>query len=395
MLESLKLSSPMTFVGAEAVGRLRHLHHLELAGPLPDSVLRRLPALGGSLRGLALRECCAASSGGLGAALSGLPLLSDADLSSCTQLSDDTLLQLAEGCPALTKLDLTGCELFRWARSSILTLCQGCQAPCQDQTACPLISGALPVPFCSEAGLRHLARLPLRTLVMSACCQLTDGCLAAVAELPQLRCLGLFEAGEGVTDAGLAALTALGGSLTALDLGYSCWAHTAEGLAAIMPALTNLRMLNIGGSCAAGGPAAGLLHGPCKTCQPVHRGDPPCPFLHRGLRGHRRPRGGSGCAPLPPADHAGPEREPARDRWRGAAAGGPAAPARAQPGVEHPTPGRRAGGPAPLADQAGPQVGWLSSLGCLPHTADKRGQAANASHIIVAQISKAAAKAVG
>lgn len=113
MLESLQLCSPLTFVGAKAVGRLRRLRHLELTGPLPDSVLRRLPVLGGSLRSLALRECCGASSAALGAALSGLPLLLEADLASCTQLSDGTLQQLAESCPGLTKLDLTGCDLFR------------------------------------------------------------------------------------------------------------------------------------------------------------------------------------------------------------------------------------------------------------------------------------------
>jgi hypothetical protein len=81
---------------------------------------------------------------------------------------------------------------------------------------------------------------------MSACCQLTDECLAAVAEgMPQLQCLGLFEAGESITDAGLAALSRLRG-LTALDMGYSCWGHSAEGLAALLQTLPGLRMLNIG-----------------------------------------------------------------------------------------------------------------------------------------------------
>ncbi len=49
---------------------------------------------------------------------------------------------------------------------------------------------------CSEAGLRQLARLPLRSLILSACCQLTDSCLLAIAEgMPNLSCLGLFESG--------------------------------------------------------------------------------------------------------------------------------------------------------------------------------------------------------
>lgn len=101
---------------------------------------------------------------------------------------------------------------------------------------------------CSEAGLRQLARLPLRALILSACCQLTDGCLLAIAQgLPQLECLGLFEAGESVTDEGLARLAALAGSLTALDLGYSCWSQNV-GLAALLARMPRLRMLNIGGS---------------------------------------------------------------------------------------------------------------------------------------------------
>jgi hypothetical protein len=38
---------------------------------------------------------------------------------------------------------------------------------------------------------------------MPACWQLDNECLEAVSEgLPQLRCLGLFEAGENVTDEG-------------------------------------------------------------------------------------------------------------------------------------------------------------------------------------------------
>lgn len=59
-------------------------------------------------------------------------------------------------------------------------------------------------------------------------------------------------AGESVTDDGLAHLARLRGSLTALDLGYSCWSHTAPGLAALLQQMTALRMLNIGGWAAGG-----------------------------------------------------------------------------------------------------------------------------------------------
>lgn len=50
-----------------------------------------------------------------------------------------------------------------------------------------------------------------------------------------------------MTDAGLKKLTALQ-HLTALDLGYSCWRHTSNGLCEMLPAMKSLRMLNIGGA---------------------------------------------------------------------------------------------------------------------------------------------------
>ena len=88
----------------------------------------------------------------------------------------------------------------------------------------------------------------LRTLLLSGCQQLTDGCLLAIAEgLPALECLSLFEAGECVTDAGLAHLACLGSSLTALDLGYAAWDHTSAGLEHLLARLPRLQMLNIGG----------------------------------------------------------------------------------------------------------------------------------------------------
>ena len=47
---------------------------------------------------------------------------------------------------------------------------------------------------------------------------------------------------------GLAHLAALSSSLTALDLGYSCWSHTAVGLAALLEKLPGLALLNVGAS---------------------------------------------------------------------------------------------------------------------------------------------------
>ncbi|PRW57280.1 type I glyceraldehyde-3-phosphate dehydrogenase [Chlorella sorokiniana] len=189
-VESLKLGRQqvLTSLGAGALARLPHLARLDLSG------------------------CCQTSEATLALALGGLRNLREADLSMCAQLGDATLSLLAASCPQLSRLDLTSCERF------------------------------------SETGLRQLARLPLRSLILSACCQLTDSCLLAIAEgMPRLSCLGLFESGESVTDDGLAHLARLRGSLTALDLGYSCWCHTSPGLGALLQHMTALRMLNIGG----------------------------------------------------------------------------------------------------------------------------------------------------
>lgn len=86
----------------------------------------------------------------------------------CWQLTDATLAGLADSLPHLRRLDLQGCERF------------------------------------TAAGLRQLCKATaLETLLMPACWQLGDDALEVVARgMPQLRCLGLFEAGEHVTDAG-------------------------------------------------------------------------------------------------------------------------------------------------------------------------------------------------
>lgn len=195
----------------------------------------------------------------------------------------------------------------------------------------PALTSPLPIPqpappcprphYRSEGGLRHLAPLPLRSLVLSACCQLTDSCLRTIAEsLPGLQCLGLYEAGEDVTDEGLAALAPLGASLTALDLGYSCWSHTAAGLAALLERMPRLQMLNIGEFLLPCGVAWVLcrrsnltqrLLGDLKgkslpatgpACQPAGLSHPICalPLLRRRwLRGHHGRCGCSCGQPLP------------------------------------------------------------------------------------------------
>ena len=92
LLEGLRLGRlpALSRSGAEALGRLARLARLDLSG-------------------------CCLSDASLAAALGGLRGLKECDLSMAAHLGDATLAQLAAACPQLSKLDLTGCERFRWA----------------------------------------------------------------------------------------------------------------------------------------------------------------------------------------------------------------------------------------------------------------------------------------
>lgn len=162
-----------------------------------------------TLKSLSLRDCSWVTDKGL-AHISNLTALETLDLAMCWRLTDETLRTLG-ALPHLHRLDLAHCERF------------------------------------TSGGLRRLGQ-GMRTLLMSACWQIDDECLIAISEcLPNLECLGLFEAGETVTDEGLQALSSLSASLTALDLGYSCWNQSKAGLVQLLSKLRNLKMLNLGG----------------------------------------------------------------------------------------------------------------------------------------------------
>ncbi|GAB4819220.1 hypothetical protein N2152v2_006266 [Parachlorella kessleri] len=212
-LTSLTLSKPtyLSLAGTEAIADLQCLRSMHIMeAPILDSVLQPLSRLSG-LQHLSLRDCCKLSDEGL-KVIAHMTCLESLDLSMVWQLTDATLAMLADSLTCLARLDLTSCERF------------------------------------TAAGLRRLCKLSsLKTLLMPACYQLTDECLEVVAGgMKQLRCLGLFEAGENVTDAGLLKLSSLS-QLTALDLGYSCWGHSAQGLKQLLPRLKGLQMLNLGG----------------------------------------------------------------------------------------------------------------------------------------------------
>ena len=150
-----------------------------------------------------------------------LPCLQEIELGSTNiAVTDDVLAALgnAEKLPRLRKIDLSSCDNF------------------------------------TEVGIAALysaASSQLETLLLSACWHVDDAMMVTLcSSLPQLQCLSLFEAGEGVSDYGMLQLTKLS-HLTSLDLGYSCWGHTNRGLQQFLSTLSSsstLKMLNIGGA---------------------------------------------------------------------------------------------------------------------------------------------------
>ena len=126
--------------------------------------------------------------------------LTSLNLSNCTNITDAGLAHLAE--LPLTQLNLSGCENITDAGLAHLTglpLTQLNLSECENIT---------------DAGLAHLAKLPLTQLDLSYCENITDAGLAHLAKLP-LTQLNLSRCRK-ITDAGLAHLAKL--PLTQLNL---------------------------------------------------------------------------------------------------------------------------------------------------------------------------------
>lgn len=211
-ITSLKFGSScnITATDAAAIATLTSLRSLQVQDTrLNNNAMRCWSTLSG-LTLLSLLGCRNLDETGL-KVLGSLRKLEIVEL-GFTGVNDNVLVELGK-LPLLRELDISSCDSF------------------------------------TEEGLAALAAAPfLRTLLLPACWHLDDEMLCTLCRsIPNLECLSLFEAGEGVSDTGLGYLTALT-SLTGLDLGYSCWAHTAAGLEQVLKTLPRLQMLNIGGA---------------------------------------------------------------------------------------------------------------------------------------------------
>jgi hypothetical protein len=203
----------ITLSGAAAIACISQLVHLALPGnTVTDASLLMLTDRLCNLKTFSLRDCSFLTDHGL-SSLFKLPLLEELDLCMCWKLTDATLSTLGS-LKHLSKLDLSHCEHF------------------------------------TAAGLTALGQgaTSLQILSVPACWQISDDHLEAIANhMPLLSSLGMFESGESVTDYGLSQLVKLSSTLTALDLGYSCWFHTSQGLQHLLTHLTALKMLNLSG----------------------------------------------------------------------------------------------------------------------------------------------------
>jgi Leucine-rich repeat (LRR) protein len=206
-------TTQLTPSGSRIIAKFQQLRSIECVDvQLTDSSFRHWSSLT-NLTSLSLLGCRQLSESALNTTLGNLKSLEVVELGSCPGVSDSVLKTLGT-LANLTKLDLSSCDNF------------------------------------TEVGLAALggAKASLKTLLLPACWQIDDTMLITLCSaMPNLETLSLFEAGEGVSDAGLLHLTSLI-HLTALDLGYSCWAHTSDGLQRVITALPKLKMLNIGGA---------------------------------------------------------------------------------------------------------------------------------------------------
>lgn len=202
----------ITLSRAAAISSISQLVHLALQGnTITDPSLSMLTDRLCNLKTFSLRDCAFLTDYGL-SSLSNLTLLQEIDLCMCWKLTDTTLSALGS-LKHLSRLDLSHCEQF------------------------------------TAAGLAALGQgaTSLQTLSIPACWQISDDHLEAIAtHMPQLGSLGMFGSGETVSDTGVGSLQYLS-SLTALDMGYSCWFHTSQGLQHLLTHLTALKMLNLSG----------------------------------------------------------------------------------------------------------------------------------------------------
>ena len=204
-------STQLTTSGAATIARFKQLQSIECIDvQLTDTAFRKWSVLT-NLTSLSLLGCRQLSASALNS-ISSLKNLESVELGSCHGVNDSVLATLG-ALPKMRKVDLSSCDNF------------------------------------TEVGLAALgAAKLLTTLLLPACWQIDDTMLITLCSaMPNLITLSLFEAGEGVSDAGLLHLTSMT-CLTGLDLGYSCWAHTSEGLQQVVSALPALKMLNIGGA---------------------------------------------------------------------------------------------------------------------------------------------------
>ena len=232
----------------------KHLEVLDFTSckMISDDELKILSENCSNLRELNLSECPKISDTGIyhisnGSCCSSLHCLDIARSSLPCRITDVSLMSLGEKCAALTKINLTGCEMI--ADAGIAWLAKGCRNLSYiNLTKCFKVT---------NAGMRHLGEncTGLKTVILVNVKRVSDVGIRLLANgcptLERLNVSGLFMLSDGMKrDFGLEGLQALGKALCANSLKVlslqDCTQISTTALVAIS-SLTNLETLVLSG----------------------------------------------------------------------------------------------------------------------------------------------------
>uniref|UniRef100_T1J4F5 Uncharacterized protein n=1 Tax=Strigamia maritima TaxID=126957 RepID=T1J4F5_STRMM len=259
----LRRTNPCLFQSLVQRG-IRHVQVLSLRRSLRE-VIHGIP----DLESLSLSGCYNVLDESLAQAINRpLSSLVKLNLSLCKQITDETLLNLAQYCPNLEVLDLAGCD--RITNSGLLFVSKRlCRLVNLNLRSCRHVSDsgiAALGGLSSEAGkgtlqleqlslqdcqkltddaLRNVSTglVSLKYINLSFCASITDGGLKFMAKMPMLSELNLRSC-DNITDLGIAYLAEGGSKITSLDVSF-CDKISDQALTHVSQGLFTLRSLSM------------------------------------------------------------------------------------------------------------------------------------------------------
>uniref|UniRef100_T1IYY7 Uncharacterized protein n=1 Tax=Strigamia maritima TaxID=126957 RepID=T1IYY7_STRMM len=221
------------------------------------------------LESLSLSGCYNVQDSGLAQAIvAPLHSLVVLNLSLCKQITDESLLRLAQLCPNLEVLDLAGCD--RITNTGFLLIAQGLRRLLSlNLRSCRHVSDAGIAPLAglnreigegtrllkhlglqdcqklTDDALRHVSigLLSLKSINLSFCASITDSGLKHLAKMPTLKELNLRSC-DNISDMGMAYLAEGGSRISSLDMSF-CDKIGDQALAHVSQGLFGLRSLSM------------------------------------------------------------------------------------------------------------------------------------------------------